>query len=154
MVFSKKSHRNMIFLVLQEKMIFLFPEDMILFFRQKRKDDLPQKNAWKYDIFFKCSEKMAFPKNSRLNIIFFVIFGKMVLLFCRKHDIFSLGEKWKKMIFLKKHLEIRCFLYICVGITGVTLSSWQKKQRCPEKIHLRMTSPASPKKMIFILYSS
>ena len=83
----------MIFLLLQEKMIFLFPEDMILFFRQKRKDDLPQKNTWKYDIFFKCSEKMAFPKNSRLNIIFFVIFGKMVLLFCRKHDIFSLGEK-------------------------------------------------------------
>ena len=26
-----------------------------------------------------------------------------------------------------------------------------KKQRCPEKIHLRVTSPASPKKMIFIL---
>ena len=29
-----------------------------------------------------------------------------------------------------------------------------KKQRCPEKIHLRVTSPASPKKMIFILDSS
>ena len=29
-----------------------------------------------------------------------------------------------------------------------------KKQRCPQKIHLRVTSPASPKKMIFILDSS
>ena len=29
-----------------------------------------------------------------------------------------------------------------------------KKERCPEKIHLRVTSPASPKKMIFILDSS
>ena len=29
-----------------------------------------------------------------------------------------------------------------------------KKQRCPEKIHLRLTFPASPKKMIFILDSS
>ena len=29
-----------------------------------------------------------------------------------------------------------------------------KKQRCPEKINLRVTSPASPKKMIFILDSS
>ena len=29
-----------------------------------------------------------------------------------------------------------------------------KKQRYPEIIHLRVTSPASPKKMIFILDSS
>ena len=27
------------------------------------KDDLSQKNTWKYDIFFKCSAKMIFPKN-------------------------------------------------------------------------------------------
>ena len=32
----------MIFLVLPGKMIFLFPENMILFFRQKMKDDLSQ----------------------------------------------------------------------------------------------------------------
>ena len=33
------------------------------------------------------------------------------------------------------------------------LPPWQKKQRCPcpEKIHLGVTSPVSPKKMIFIL---
>ena len=37
----------MIFLVLSGKMIILFPED-----RQKRKDDLSQKNTWKY-VFFK-----------------------------------------------------------------------------------------------------
>ena len=93
MVFPKKSHWNMIFLALSGKMIFLFPENMILFFRHKRKDDLSQKNTWKYDIFFKCSEKMVFPKNSRLNMIFFVISGKMVFLFSRKYDIFSLGGK-------------------------------------------------------------
>ena len=28
-----------------------------------------------------------------------------------------------------------------------------KKQRCPEKMHLRVTSPTSPKKMIFFLDS-
>ena len=49
----------MIFLVLSEKMIFLFPENMILFFRHKREYDLSKKNNWKYDIFFKCSEKMV-----------------------------------------------------------------------------------------------
>ena len=41
----------MIFLVLSGKMRFLFPENMILFLRRKRKDDLSQKNAWKYDVF-------------------------------------------------------------------------------------------------------
>ena len=83
----------MIFLVLSGKMIFLFPKNMILFFRHKRKYDLSQKNAWKYDIFFKCSEKIVFPKNSRLNLIFFVISRKMVFLFSRKYHIFSLGGK-------------------------------------------------------------
>ena len=102
----------MIFLVLLGKMIFLFPENMILFFRHKMKDDLSQKNIWKYDIFFKWSEKMVFPKNSCLNMIFFVMSGKMVFLFSWKYDIFSLSGKWKKMIFIKKRVEIWHFLYI------------------------------------------
>ena len=53
----------MIFLVSSGKMIFLFPENMIIFFRQKTKDDLSQKNTWKFDVFFKCTEKMVFQKN-------------------------------------------------------------------------------------------
>ena len=62
MVFPRKLHWNMIFLVVSEKMIFLFFKNLILFLRQKVKDDLSQKNTWKYDIFYKYSEKMAFPK--------------------------------------------------------------------------------------------
>ena len=46
-VFPKKLHWTMIFLVLSGKMIFLFPENMILFFRQKRKDDLSQRKHLK-----------------------------------------------------------------------------------------------------------
>ena len=49
--------------------IFLFPENMILFFRQKMKDDLSQKNTWKCDIYFKCSKKMVFPKKNRFQIL-------------------------------------------------------------------------------------
>ena len=45
MVFPKKLRWNMVFLVLSGKMTFLFPENMILFFRDKRKDDLSQKNT-------------------------------------------------------------------------------------------------------------
>ena len=45
MVFPKNLHWTMIFLVLSGKMIFLFPKNMILFIRHKRKDDLSQKNT-------------------------------------------------------------------------------------------------------------
>ena len=113
-----------------------FPENMILFFRHRRKDNLSQKNkknTWKYHIFFRCSEKMVFLKNSRLNMIFFVITGKMVFLFSRKHDIFSLGGKWRKIIFIKKSVEIWYFLYICADVTGVTLPTCQKKKDVPKK---------------------
>ena len=54
----------MIFIVLSGNIIFLFPENIILFFRRKMKNDLSQKNTWKYDTFFKCSEKIFLPKNS------------------------------------------------------------------------------------------
>ena len=39
-LFQKKLCWNMIFLVLLGKMIFLFPENMILHVRRKMKDDL------------------------------------------------------------------------------------------------------------------
>ena len=39
---------------------FFFPENMILPLRRKMKDDLPEKNMYQYDIFFKCFEKMVF----------------------------------------------------------------------------------------------
>ena len=54
----------MIFLVLSGKMIFLFPKNMILRRRGKMKDDLFQNITRKYNIFFKPSEKMAFPKRA------------------------------------------------------------------------------------------
>ena len=62
MVFPKKLRWNMIFLVLSGKIMFLFPENMILYLRRKMKDDLSQKNTRKYDIFFKLSKKMVFLK--------------------------------------------------------------------------------------------
>ena len=49
----------MIFFVLSEKMVFLFPGNMILIFRRKMKD-LSKKNACKYDIFCICSKDGVF----------------------------------------------------------------------------------------------
>ena len=75
----------------------------------------------------------VFPRNSRLSTMFFVISRKMVFLFSRKYYIFSFGGKWKKMIFIKKRVEIWHFLYICVGVfrgKGIFafLPSWQKRK--------------------------
>ena len=80
----------MIFFILSGKTIFLFPENGILFFRQKMIGSLSQKNTWKYDIFFKCSENMVFPKNLHWNMIFLVLREKVEFL---KYDTFSLGGK-------------------------------------------------------------
>ena len=83
----------MIFLVLSGKMIFLFPENIILFFRRKMKDDLSQKNTWKYDIFFKCPEKMVFPKKTTLEYDLSCTIWKDGIFFPGKYYIFSLDGK-------------------------------------------------------------
>ena len=100
----------MIFLVLLRKMIFLFPENMILPPGRKMKDDLSQKNTYFFMIFFfRCSEKLVFSKRSHWNMIFLVLSGKVVF-FSRKHDIFSLGGG-RRVTFLEKYMEIWHFLY-------------------------------------------
>ena len=85
MVTPKKLRWNMIFLVLSGKMIFLFPENMILPLRRKMKDDLSHKNTRKYDIFFKRSEKMVFLKSAAL--------GHDLSYITQKDGIFS-PETW------------------------------------------------------------
>ena len=61
-------------------MIFLFPDNIILFFIRKIKGDLSQKNTCEYDVFCKYSGKMVFPKNSHWNVILIQLSGKMVFL--------------------------------------------------------------------------
>ena len=111
------------FLYHQKRWFFLFPKIW-----SYSLDTLSQKNTWKYNIFFNCSEKMVFSRNSRLNRIFIVISGKMVFLFSRKYDIFCLDGKWKNTIVIKKRVELWYFLYTRVGITSIPLSSWQKNK--------------------------
>ena len=62
------------------------------------KDDLSQKNTWKYDIFFKCSKKMAFPTKLHWNMIFFVLSGKTVF-FLPENIIFFLLTENKRQSF-------------------------------------------------------
>ena len=133
MVFPKKLRWNMIFLVSSGKMIFLFRENMILYLRRKMKDDLFQKNTLKYDIFFKLSEKMVFPKRDAPAHDFSCITWKDGFFFSRKHDIFSPGRKWEAT-FLKKYIEIWHFLCTRTGVTNVVPC---RHPHAPAKINQR-----------------
>ena len=95
----------MIFLVLSGKMIFLFPKNIILFFRRKMKDDLSQKNTWKYDIFFKCSEKMFFPKKSHWNVILLVVLSGKIIFLSPENMILFFRREVKDDLSQKKYIE-------------------------------------------------
>ena len=118
----------MIFLVvLWGKMIFLFPQNMILFLRRKIKDDLffKKKKKWKYDILFKCPEKWSFHTQKNRAGIWSFLYYLERLFFFGKYDIFSLDGKWK-MIFPKRNMEIWYFLYICTNVTNMILRLCKK----------------------------
>ena len=68
----------MIYLVVSGKMVFLFLENRVLFFRQKMKDDLPKKQTWKYDISSNAPKRWSDQKKSHWNMTFLVLSGKMV----------------------------------------------------------------------------
>ena len=119
----------MIFLVLSEKMIFIFPENIILFFRQKMKDDLSQKKIHGNMIFSSnILKRCSFQIKSHWNMIFLVLSERWYFVFTRKYDLFSLDGKWK-VIFLKKYIEIWYFLYICINVTKMILHFCQKKSK-------------------------
>ena len=124
----------MIFVLFSGKMIFLFPENMIIPPGRKTKDDLSrQKNTWKYDIFFKCSEKMEFSKKLHWNMIFLVLSGKMV--FFPKTWYFSVGRKMKDDISQEIHRNMIFSVWTCS-----CHAPCQKNQEWsfPTKIHLKV----------------
>ena len=130
----------MIFLVLSGKMIFLFPENMILYVRRKMTDDLSQKNTRKYSIFFKLSEKMVFSNRAAPAYDLSCIIWKDGIFFPRKRDIFSLSRKWEAAC-LWNYMEIWHFLCTRTGVTNVVpRPSVKKSQRWsyPAKIHLKV----------------
>ena len=71
----------MIFLVLSGKIIFLFLENISYSLDGKWNMIFLEKNTWKHDISFKCSEKMNFWRKLHWDMLFLVLSGKMVFLF-------------------------------------------------------------------------
>ena len=84
-------------------------------------------------------KRWSFQKNRTGIWSFLYYLEKWYFFLTRKYDIFSSDEKWK-IIFLKKYMEIWCFLYICINVRNMILPFCQKNQRqsSPEKMHLKV----------------
>ena len=77
------------------------------------KDDLSQKNTRKYDIFFKCSEKMVFPKRIALGYDLSCTIWKGGIFFPVNVIFFpwTVNEREREMTFLKKYTGTWYFLF-------------------------------------------
>ena len=80
-IFPKKLHWDMIFLVSPGKMIFLFPGNLISFFRWKMKDDLSQKTHGNMIYSLNVLKRWFLPKKLHWSMIFLISWGKMAFLF-------------------------------------------------------------------------
>ena len=129
----------MIFLVLSGKMVFLFPENMILPFRRKIKYDLSQKNTWNQDIFFKRSEKMVFSKWAAQGHDLSCIIWKDGI-FCPKTGYFFLGRKVRGDLSQEIHGKMIFSVYTCGCYKRGATPLCQKNQRrsYPAKMHLKV----------------
>ena len=109
--------------------------------RRKTQDDPSQKNTPKYDIFFKCSEKMVFSKRIALGYDLSGTIWKGCIFPPENMITFPWTENEREMIFLKKYTETWYFLCTRVGVTNVTPRPPAKKNQrlsYPAKIHLKV----------------
>ena len=86
-VFQKKLHWNMTFLVLSRKMIFLFNENMILFFRQKMKGNLSKKKYMEIWYILQTFWKDYLSKKTAAGYSLFCIIRKDDISCSRKYDL-------------------------------------------------------------------
>ena len=100
MVFLEKLRWNMIFLVLSGKVIYPFPEKMILHLWHKMKNDLSKKIHGNLIFSSGPPKRWSFQKGPCWHVIFLILSGKMVFFF-REHDLFSSGRK-RKTVFPRK----------------------------------------------------
>ena len=109
-VFPKNLYWNMIFLVLSGKMIFLFPENMILHLRRKMKDDLSQKIHGNMIFSSNVLKRWSFQKGLRWDMIYLVLSTKVVFFF-PKTWCFFLGRKLRGDLLQEIHGNIKFSVY-------------------------------------------
>ena len=134
MVFTKKLHWNLIFLVLSGKIIFIFPENERWSFSKKKKKKKKKKHG---NMVFNSNvlKRWSFQKGLVQQIIFLVLSGKVVF-FSWKHGIFSLDGKWGR-----KDLSQEIHRNMIFSTWYFPHRPWEKKNQrrsYPAKIHLKV----------------
>ena len=120
-----------IFLVLSGKMIFLIPQNMILLLGWKMKGDFSQKSTWKYDIFFRCFEKIILSKRPHWNVTFLVLSGKMIFIFSGTR-YFLFERKKEDDLSQEIHGGTIFSVYTCKRYKGGVKPLRQKKRKSKE----------------------
>ena len=131
-----------------------FFRNMILFLRHKRKDNLSQKKCQEIWYFLQMFWKDGLSKKFAPEHDIYRNIWKNGISFFQKIWYFFFRRKMKEDdLYQTRRGNMIFFVYMRRRYRrGIALLP--KKQRCPEKIHISVTSPASPKKMISILDSS
>ena len=112
------------FLYYQERW-FLFLENMNLFFRQKTKDDLSQKNCMEIWYFLQMFWKNGLSKKIAMEYdLSFVIWKDGIFL---SENIFFLWTENERWSFSRNTWKKWYFLYICINVINMILPSFAKK---------------------------
>ena len=100
---------------------------------------LKKQNTWKYDIFFKCSEKIVFPKKLHENMIFLVLSGKLVPVPLKLWVFFSFFGNLDELS-REIHGNMAFFVYMYKFYKyDITLLPKKNQRWSPhEKIHLQV----------------
>ena len=130
MVFSKKSHWSLIFLVVLsgKRIFFFFPK---IFFRRKMKDDLSQKKYEEIWYFLQMPRTDGLSKTKlRRNMTFLVLSGNLVF-YSRKIWCFFLGRKMIDDLAQEIHgnMTVSVYMYNCYNMIlafwyDITLFLW------------------------------
>ena len=104
--FQKNCAGTWSFLYYRERWYFLFPKIWSYTLDGKWKMIFLKKIHGNMIFSSNFLKRWSFQKGPRRHMIFLVLSGKMVF-FSRKHDLFSLGRKWKA-VFLRKYMETWC----------------------------------------------
>ena len=134
MVFPKKSRWNLIFFVLSGKMIFLFPENIILPPNGKWKMIFLKKIHGNMIFFLNVLKRLSFQKGPHRDMIFLYYLERWYF-FPQKCGIFSLDGKWERGGLSQ---EIHGNMIFSIWYVPCPPAKIKQRRSYPAKIHLKV----------------
>ena len=130
----------MIFLLLSRKIIFIFPENMVLALRRKMKDDLLKKIDGNMIFSSNVLKRWSFQKRPHWDMIFLVISGKMV--FFPENMIFFPWAQSERRSFSRTTWKYDVF---CVHVHTYGCYKLGATPLCQKKLKIALSCKSTPK---------